>query len=285
MGILEKHYKIFMIIPLILLLLSIGQIAYQYSTTGEFITQSLTLKGGAKIQTEEVLNRDDIYNYLKTKFPNNQVEISTDDSGQLRVILADVNAENFPEFEKAIKDKGLTITKTAFEDVAGLGASFYNSMMYTVLISFILMSIVVYIAFRSPAPSFFVILCAFSDIIETVAVFNLLGFKLLKGGLAAFLMLIGYSVDTDILLTNRVLFGKEGTIYDRCVDAFKTGMKMSITTIAAVLVAYIFAIPIELKEIMAILLIGLLLDILNTWITNAGILRWYLEWKEKKKHE
>jgi preprotein translocase subunit SecF len=37
-----------------------------------------------------------------------------------------------------------------------------------------------------------------------------------------------------------------------------------------------------LKQIMTILLIGLVVDLINTWIQNAGILRWYVEKKEKK---
>jgi preprotein translocase subunit SecF len=31
-----------------------------------------------------------------------------------------------------------------------------------------------------------------------------------------------------------------------------------------------------LWEISAVLLIGLVADILNTWLTNAGILKWYV---------
>jgi preprotein translocase subunit SecF len=30
-----------------------------------------------------------------------------------------------------------------------------------------------------------------------------------------------------------------------------------------------------LMEISAVLLIGLVFDIMNTWLTNAGILKWY----------
>ena len=90
-------------------------------------------------------------------------------------------------------------------------------------------------------------------------------------------MLIGYSVDTDILLTTRVLRSKEGTVFDRVMSAMKTGMIMSTTSLAAVIVAYIFTQSDVIKQIMLILAIGLAFDIIYTWFQNASILRWSLK--------
>ena len=51
---------------------------------------------------------------------------------------------------------------------------------------------------------------------------------------AALLMLIGYSVDSDILLTNRVL-KRQGNLADKMAGAFTTGFIMTSTAIAAAL--------------------------------------------------
>jgi preprotein translocase subunit SecF len=51
---------------------------------------------------------------------------------------------------------------------------------------------------------------------------------------------------------------------------------MSVTSIVALLVLYLTSTADILKIISLTLVIGLLLDILNTWIQNAGILRLYL---------
>ena len=48
-------------------------------------------------------------------------------------------------------------------------------------------------------------------------------------------MLIGYSVDSDILLTTRVL-KRQGKLNDELNGAFRTGIIMTSTTIAAVTV-------------------------------------------------
>ena len=51
-------------------------------------------------------------------------------------------------------------------------------------------------------------------------------------------------------------------------------------SLAALTVVLVLTQSDVLKQIMLILLIGLLADIINTWIQNAGILRWYMEGKE-----
>jgi preprotein translocase subunit SecF len=142
--------------------------------------------------------------------------------------------------------------------------------------------IVTYI--KNSTPSFMVILNVFSDILVTLAIVNLFNIKLSTAGIAAFLMIIGYSVDTNILLSTKLLKRKEGSTTERLFSAMKTGMTMSFTTLAAVTIALIFSQSATIKQIMVILLIGLLVDMLYTWIQNAGILRYYLE-KKKYKNE
>ena len=140
-----------------------------------------------------------------------------------------------------------------------------------------------YLYFTHSIPSSAVMIAAISTIITTLGVVNLIHLKLSTAGVAAFLMLLGYSIDTDILLSVRVLKRKEGTVYDRVIDAMKTGLTMTITALAAAITALILTQSEVIKEIMLILTIGLLCDIIYTWIQNVGILRWYLE-KHAHKH-
>jgi len=86
------------------------------------------------------------------------------------------------------------------------------------------MSIVVFIIFRTPIPSIAVIFAAFTDIVLTIATANLLGMSVSTAGIVAILMLIGYSVDSDILLTTRVLKRKDERVNSRIFGAFKTGI-------------------------------------------------------------
>jgi len=159
---------------------------------------------------------------------------------------------------------------------------FYANSLILYIVPIILLGVLIYIYFKTSIPSFGIMLCAFSDVFFSLAVFNLMGMKLNTAGVAAFLMLVGYSIDTDILLSVRVLKRREGTIFDRIIGAMKTGMMMSISALIAVLTAYFLSSSAVIKEIMFILAVGLFADIIFTWVQNAGILRWHLEnkgWK------
>ena len=280
----EKNYKKLLIIPILILILSLGQILYQYSTTGEFITKGVSLKGGITVTVpNHYYDAVELDNYLSTQFPDNDIDVrvlskSGENTGV--IIDADVQGEQTTKFVEVVREK-IDITKDDYstdETGSSLGESFFSEIIKSMLLAFLFMSIVVFIYFRIPVPSAAVVLAAACDMIITVAVVNILGIKLSTAGIAAFLMLIGYSVDTDMLLSARVLKRKEGTSIEEAVySAMGTGMLMTLTTIAAVVVGLIFSQSAVLKQIMSIILIGLLADILNTWLENAAILKWYLE--------
>ena len=94
---------------------------------------------------------------------------------------------------------------------------------------------VIFIIFKTAVPSLAVIISAFANILMTLVTFNLLGMKMSSAGIVAFLMLIGYSVDTDVLLTTRLIKRKEGTLNKRIIGAMKTGMTMTLTSFFAFL--------------------------------------------------
>jgi preprotein translocase subunit SecF len=120
-----------------------------------------------------------------------------------------------------------------------------------------------------------VIAAAIADIIETIAMMQIFGVELSMASFGALLMLIGYSIDTDILLTTRVIRKREGALDDRIRGAFKTGMTMTLTTLAVVSAILITSTSPVLLTIASVLLFGLLADIFNTWLTNVSLIRMY----------
>ena len=291
----EGHYKKLLIIPFTLLLIAIVLIGLKIAATGDFINRDVSLKGGVTITipTEQQVDILQLKNTLSSRFPEN--DISTKSISQFGVqvgiiVEADIGEENREEqidnlIEEISTALNLELTEKDYTiEVVGssLGASFFREIIRALLIAFLLMAIVVFLYFRIVVPSTAVILAVLSDILITLSIVNLFGVKLSTAGIAAFLMLIGYSVDTNILLSIRVLKRKEGTEMERIYGAFKTGITMSLTTLIAVTAALIFTQSEVIKQIMLILLIGLLVDLINTWIQNVGILRLYLERKARK---
>ncbi len=285
----ENEYKKLVFITLIILVLSLVQIGYQTATTGDFIYKGISLKGGLTITIPDVdYDNVELENHLKDAFPESDLSVRTlvGVGGEKSFIVeADItDAESIKKLESEISDKLGISSESYTTNFVGssLGSNFFRQVIISMIIAFISMAIVVFIYFRVPIPSLAVILSAFADIVETIAILNIMGVKISTGGVAAILMLIGYSVDTDILLTTRLLKRKEGTVEENIYSSVKTGLMMTITAIAAVVVGIIFAQSDSLKQIMLILLIGLIIDIPNTWIQNAGILKWYLKRKGEK---
>lgn len=144
----------------------------------------------------------------------------------------------------------------------------------------ILFLAVIYV--KNSVPSVAVISAALADIIMTLAVVDYLEIQISAAGIVAFLMLIGYSVDTDILLTTRLLRNKDESVNKRLLGALKTGITMTLTAMVAIgaCLVVIYSFSETLRQIFGIILIGLGFDIINTWITNASILKWYMEVKK-----
>jgi preprotein translocase subunit SecF len=142
-------------------------------------------------------------------------------------------------------------------------------------LAFLFMSITIFLIFKIPLPSLYVVSCALADIIIPMTVVNLMGMSLSTAGVAAFLMLIGYSVDSDIVLTTRVLRRKEEALNSRIYSAFRTASICTLTSLAAVTTGYIVTISPVLKQIFFILIIGLITDLIITWLMNASLLKWY----------
>ena len=284
----EKKYKTLLIIPFLLLLFTFVQIGVQYSMTGDFVNKGISLKGGSMITfTDTSIDHVKLGSSLSSKFSQADINVRTlSSAGKIVAIVVESDAQETDEINSlltAIKSETKLTDQELNVEIIGssLGESFFKQTAVALLIAFLLMGIVVLIYFRSLVPSLAVILAAFSDIVVTLAIFNLTGLKLGTAGIAAFLMLIGYSVDTDILLSTRVLKRKEITIMDGVYSALKTGLTMSATTIIVVLVGLIFVQSDIVKQIMVILFIGLLVDLVMTWIQNVCILRLYLERKRK----
>lgn len=179
-----------------------------------------------------------------------------------------------------IPEKDLQFT---IEEVSpSLGASFWGSAITVAIASAILLIIVIFVFFRELIPSLAVIEAAIFDVLTALAAIALLGIPLNITSIAALLTLVGYSVDTDILLTTRLLKQKESGLLEMANESLATGLTMTLTTLAAVLSMLLlsyFTQIVVIYEIATILFFGLIGDMIATWFMNAPVLLSYLEKK------
>ncbi len=283
----DRNYKILLILPALMVVFSIIYMYNFYQNNGDIINKDVSLTGGTSISVfDEKISADELEKELKKEFPDiNTRAISDIRTGKQHGIYMETKGE--AEKVKAALENylgyKLTNENSSVEfSGSSLSEGFYKQLRIAIIIAFVLMAIVVFFIFRTFVPSSAVIIAAFADILMTLVVVNMMGMQISSAGIVAFLMLIGYSVDTDILLTTRLLKGHEGSLNERIFGAFKTGMTMTLTAIAAVGVSLIviYSFSDVLRSMFIIVLIGLGFDIFNTWITNASILKWYVEAKK-----
>lgn len=282
----QKNYKKLLALPVIMILASIIYLAQFNSQHGDLILKDVSLTGGTTITVfDESVDINDLKNSLRGEFPDLTARSISDIRTQKQQAFFIETISDVEEIKPSLEDYlGYKLNKdNSSIEFSGtsLSEGFYKQLRFAILLAFIFMAVVVFIIFRTPIPSLAVIISAFADIIMTVTVIDLLGFRLSNAGIIALLMLIGYSVDTDILLTTRVIKSRTGTLNSRMKHALKTGLTMTLTSIIAVTASLIiiYSLSEVLRQMFSILLIGLFFDIFNTWVTNASILKWYAEAK------
>jgi len=262
------------VIPLVLLIASLLLLSLNMATTGMPVKPGIDFSGGTAVTLDTTETADQLrsafagYPLTEVSQGVNNVKFlkfgAMDDS-QFRALAEQINT-NYPDAK--VDQIGESFGKTLQQQA-----------VLALIFSFIGMALVIFIAFRTFVPAAAVVISAFADMAMTAAAMNIIGIPLTLGTTAALLMLIGYSVDSDILLTNRVL-KRQGKLIDKLKGAFDTGISMTSTTFAAIaamlIISWIGSVEI-LMQISAVLLIGLAFDVMNTWLTNAAILKWYVQ--------
>jgi preprotein translocase subunit SecF len=271
---IEKYSpKQLVIIPLVLLAISLVLLALNIAATGMPVTPGIDFSGGTAVTIFSTDSKEQIQSTF-ADFPLIDVSEGVNEGKFLK--FGSMDDTKYNDLSTLIYQKYPDASINQIGET--FGKTLQSQAVLAMLFSFIGMAIVVFISFRTFVPSAAVVLSAFADMAMTAAAMNVIGISLSLGTVAALLMLIGYSVDSDILLTNRVL-KRQGKLNDKLTGAFHTGIIMTTTTFAAIgamfLVSWFGSVQI-ISEISAVLLIGLVFDVMNTWLTNVGILKWYV---------
>ena len=162
-----------------------------------------------------------------------------------------------------------------------LSTHFIDTAINVAIIAAVLSAVFVFLFFRAIVPSIAVIIGAACDIIIAMGAMGLFGIPLTLPSFAALIMLVGYSLDTDILLTMRML-KRRGDPREKAYGAMKTGLTMSFTGIIAFTTLFILSMLTHIPtyyEISAVALAGLVGDMFATWGLNAVMLLWHVERK------
>ena len=268
------NYKKLIIIPIVLLALSLAYLFWIIFTTG--LNLDIDLKGGTQIVAESSISIDEQKLEDILRLYDASVRTAKSITGYSVFIEFDASIEP-NDVLKTLKGSNYIFENYSVQTIGPtLGAAFFEQAIIALVFAFLFMAGVVFIIFRKPVISFRVIISAFADIVETLVFSQIIGIKLSLATFAALLLLIGYSVDDDVLLTARTTRGT-GEISERMKRARKTAFTTVGATGVALTALFIITSSSVIIQIASILLIGLIFDLINTWLLNAPILRWYME--------
>jgi len=267
-------------VPLAVLAVALAVIGGWYLATGAPAALGLEFTGGTELRLDpggmsEAEAREALDGAFSVE-PSSVRYVPGDDTFIVTFRSGDVPEGELGDVSSEAEAAGFTVEEESIVS-ASFGGDSQLLAAGVVGVAFLGMSVLVFALFRTVVPSIAVVISAFSDIVIPLAVMNLVSIELTLGTVAALLMLIGYSVDSDILLNNSVL-RRTGDFYESVHRAMRTGVTMTLTSISAMavmaVVAQLFGIDL-LRDVGVILLVGLSADLMNTYLLNVSLLRYY----------
>jgi len=258
-------------IPLVVLALALAVIAVYYALNGVPVGLGIAFTGGTEIQLTTADSPDAVRSSFDLDVASVQPISSQQDAYIVTFQSSDTDAITSQARAAGYEWESVQSRSPSF------GSTAQRQALLGIAIAFAGMSVLVFVLFRTFVPSIAVVASAFSDLVIPMALMNVFGIELSLGTVAALLMLIGYSVDSDLLLNNHVL-RRRGSFYESTYRAMRTGVTMTLTSISAMtvmtIVSFLFGIPL-LPEVGIILVFGLTADLMNTYLMNVTLLRYY----------
>jgi preprotein translocase subunit SecF len=184
------------------------------------------------------------------------------------------------DYENGIKDallSQMSVDSFSFQTVTPtLSISMIGKATQAALMSAIFSIVLVFILFRNIGPSVAVLTGAAADVTISVGLMAFFQIPMTLASFSALMSLVGYSLDTDILLTTNILKkGRDETVEESAWKAMHSGVFMTISGLISFgvlfYVSWLLKIPVY-SQISSTMLLGLFGDLFATWGINAVLL-------------
>ncbi|MFP4633471.1 MAG: hypothetical protein ACLFM9_00645 [Candidatus Aenigmatarchaeota archaeon] len=274
-------------VSLVLLIASCGFLYYNMGRTrgakeeGEWFLKGLTLRGGNQLTAEIPVDLEVDVRKVEDLFAEEGIESRVRAARSATERRVEVRTGTDTTEEKILEvlgKEGIEVKDHSFNTVdPALAEGFWEQSRLALIAAFFFMGIVVLFVFRDFVPFVAILYAVTMDMIVVITMMQVFQIPLTLASFAGLLLVIGYSVDSDVVLVTRILKRREGTVTERAFSAMKTSMAMMLTTLSALVVLYLTTTAKALREIAAVLIIALLIDFVSTWFGNASVIRWWVE--------
>lgn len=272
----EYSNKELLVVPVVLTTLAILIIGGYFVVTGSPVILGIEFVGGSELRLDPT---DDVQNpqvEIQSTFDEPPSSVQTVPADGTYIVKFRGEGQDVGELESQAEASGFEVQSSS-EISPTFGSDSQNLTVIGMLFALVGVGLLVYGLFRTFVPSIAVVLSAISDVLVPIAMMNVLGIEMTLGTVAALLMLVGYSVDSDMLLNDYVV-RRGGDYYDQVYNAMGTGITMTLTSFIAMTImavsSMILGVPL-LRDIGLIIAFGLVVDVINTYLMNVTLLRWY----------
>ena len=273
------NYKKMVLIPIALLIVCSIYLLFIIQTNQ--LALDIDFKGGTQIfaTSDKQLSDATLKNVLKQYDANVRTTRGVTGSAVFIDFDASIKAE---DVLNTLKQNNYNFKEYSVQTIGpALGADFFKQALIVLAFSFLFMAVTVFVMFKTPLPSIFMILTVASDLVETIVFMQIFEIKLSIATFAALLLLIGAAVGDNVLFTTKLLKSNPKDHNEIIKKTFKTGMTM----FAAVQVAFLSLLLISasnvITQIATISILGGVLDVMNSWVLNLSLLMLYITRKIK----
>lgn len=278
------------IIPLVIAAIFGGIVIFHSVQYDSFVPLGIEFAGGSQIEITEVEEigaerRGEIEQRIYEEFGaraevsdrNGDIEIETTiDNLEKAEGLEQFLRQEFEEFETAGE---FTTPRFMGPELTDL---YSQQAQWAAIAAAIAISIIIFVVFRHLTTIGGILSVIGLDILGVLGLMVLFDIPLTLASMGGLLLIIGYAIDDNVLLYNRVLSRVGENIEDKTAGAMKTGLTMAATSGGAILAMNIVSGTPALEQISAVIVMGIVLDAMNTWFFNAGII---MRHAKKKKGE
>lgn len=284
-----ENYERYFAIPIAMLAIALMVLGGSFLANGQVFEKGTDFSGGNEVlytindstTIDEVEQAFVDYEQTDWQLQDVNVRTQTSNENKISVTTPPPIIESEDQAQNILTQQGIDAQVDQLLSRTGiLGEAFLLQAQIAFVLAFTIMSLVIFTAFRDFIPAVAVVFAATGDILMAAAGMVVFGVPLTLGSVAALLMLIGYSVDTDIVMSLRVLKQRRGSVKEKLWSATKTGVTMSSGGIAGFSILYLVSIaivgPTELSRISSVMVMGLVADIPLTYFGNGVILSKYV---------
>ena len=238
------------------------------------ITFGDDFQGGTLLMVRGVKNDPDI-NYIRP-----QVEILT---GSIVTVRKDSDGFDIQtntlsgETENMVKEMLLTSfnsTEISIMSVS-IGPTVSDGQAVQILIiglGALVAMVIIILIFRRRLATATVLITAGMNILGILGLMALFRVALSLSSVIGILITIGYAIDTNALLTSRLLKGAAGDPRENIGETLKTGIIISAVALAIILSINILVTAVQIKELTFAIIFGLIINVINTWFLSAAVI-------------